>query len=273
MKRLPGVTVQNNSIRLRGLGSGYTQILIDGERPAPGFSIDNLSPDLVERIEIIRAATAEFSTQAVAGTVNIVMKKKFTVSKREVNAGWYSGTGYSSQNLGFNIAGKAGDLAYSIGGGAGHGTFGSVTAGRTLGYDSNVRNILERTSSSANNGNNRYVGLYSTLAWTLPGGDSLTMNPNFNAYRYANKSSSRTRYLLGETTIYPIAEGRNGGDGWSVDNSVNWIKKFSEGAKLDLKLNGYVGGRRNDSFSQSFDLDNTQTLERSTLGPLRDSRA
>ena len=136
-----------------------------------------------------------------------------------------------------------------------------------------MRNILERTSSSANNGNNRYVGLYSTLAWTLPGGDSLTMNPNFNAYRYANKSSSRTRYLLGETTIYPIAEGRNGGDGWSVGNSVNWIKKFSEGAKLDLKLNGYVGGRRNDSFSQSFDLDNTQTLERSTLGPLRDSRA
>ena len=273
MKRLPGVTVQNNAIRLRGLGNGYTQILIDGERPPPGFSVDNLSPDLVERIEIIRAATAEFSTQAVAGTVNIVMKKKFSVSKREVNSGWYSGTGYSSQNLGFNIADKAGDLAYSIGGGTGHGTFGGVSAGRILGYDSFGRNVLERTSSSANVGNNRYAGLYSTLAWTLVGGDSVTMNPNFNAYRYANKSSSRTRYLLGETTIYPISEGRNGGDGWSVGNSVNWIKKFSEGAKLDLKLNAYVGGRHNDSFSQSFDFDNTQTLERRTLDPFKDTRA
>jgi outer membrane receptor for ferrienterochelin and colicins len=256
MKRLPGVTVQNNSIRLRGLGNGYTQILIDGERPPPGFSIDNLSPDLVERIEIIRAATAEF-----------------TVSKREVNAGWYSGTGYSSQNLGFNIADKAGDLAYSIGGYSGLGTFSNVSVGRTLGYDSGGRNVLERISNNANNGNNRYAGVNATLAWALPGGDSLTMNPNFNAYRYTNKSNSRTEYLLGETTIYPIAEGSNAGDGWSVGNSVNWIKKLSEGAKLDLKLNGYVGGRRNDSFSQSFDFDRTQTLERSTLGPSRDSRA
>ena len=34
LKRLPGVTVLGNSIRLRGLGNGYTQILIDGDRKA-----------------------------------------------------------------------------------------------------------------------------------------------------------------------------------------------------------------------------------------------
>ena len=42
LKRLPGVTLQGRpgrggNIRLRGLGSGYTQILLDGERVAPAF--------------------------------------------------------------------------------------------------------------------------------------------------------------------------------------------------------------------------------------------
>ena len=67
LKRLPGITVQGNSVRMRGLGNGYTQILIDGERVSSGFSIDQLSPASIERIEILRAATAEFSTQSIAG--------------------------------------------------------------------------------------------------------------------------------------------------------------------------------------------------------------
>jgi iron complex outermembrane receptor protein len=41
------------------MGGGFTQILIDGQRIPPGFSIEQLSPDQVERIEIYRAPTAE----------------------------------------------------------------------------------------------------------------------------------------------------------------------------------------------------------------------
>ena len=273
MKRLPGVTVQNNSIRLRGLGNGYTQILIDGERPPPGFSIDNLSPDLVERIEIIRAATAEYSTQAVAGTVNIVMKKKFSVSKRDMNVGWYSGTGYTLQNAGFSIADKVDQLAFSFGGYAGRGTFNYASAGSSVGVDPAGQRILERTSSSASFGDNRYAGLYSTLAWTLPGGDTFTMNPSFNFSQYNSQFHSNTQYLLGDSTIYPISDGRNRGSNWNVGNSGNWILKWQSGAKLDLKLSANVGARNSDSFSNSFNYDNTPTLERSSLGPSRDRRA
>ncbi len=57
LKRLPGVTTQGRpgrggEIRMRGLGSGYTQILLDGERVPRGFDIDSLSPEQIERIEI-----------------------------------------------------------------------------------------------------------------------------------------------------------------------------------------------------------------------------
>ena len=273
MKRLPGVTVQNNAIRLRGLGNGYTQILIDGERPPPGFSIDNLSPDLVERIEIIRAATAEYSTQAVAGTVNIVMKKKFSVSKRDINVGWYSGTGYTASNAGFTIADKIDTLAFSIGGYGGRGTFDYAAIGNTVGLDPSGERILERTSNSASFGDNQYAGLYSTLAWTLASGDSFTMNPWLNISQYNSQAHSSTQYLLGDATIYPISDGRNRGSNWNVGNNANWILKWQSGAKLDLKLTANVGARNNDSFNKSFNYDNTQTLERSSLSPSRDSRA
>ena len=35
LKRAPGVTVIGNSISMRGLGNGYTQVMVNGERPPP----------------------------------------------------------------------------------------------------------------------------------------------------------------------------------------------------------------------------------------------
>jgi iron complex outermembrane receptor protein len=80
LKRLPGVTVQGapgrgGAIRMRGLGGGYTQILLDGERMPPGFSVDSLTPEQVEKIEIMRAPTAETGARAIAGTINIVLRE------------------------------------------------------------------------------------------------------------------------------------------------------------------------------------------------------
>ncbi len=271
LKRLPGVTVLGNSIRLRGLGSGFTQILIDGERPPPGFSIDNLSPDLIERIEIIRAATAEFSTQAIAGTINIVMKQRYTVATKTINTGWYSGTGFTSKNVGGQIADTAGKLAYSVGfyGGSNANKFSGNS--ESVGFDAAGTKNLERISSFNSDGGSRFFGLYSTFAWTLGGGDSFTMRPSINAYRYNNKNNGRTDYLLGATTPYPIYRGRNEGGGNNFGNNGNLILKLSEGAKLDLKFGVQIGDRDNDAFFRSFDLNNIQTLERSTLGPSKDA--
>ena len=82
LKRLPGVTIQGRpgrggNIRVRGLGNGYTQILLDGQRIPPGFSLDSLTPEQIERIEILRAPTAETGARAIAGTINIVTREGF----------------------------------------------------------------------------------------------------------------------------------------------------------------------------------------------------
>ncbi|MDP0978044.1 TonB-dependent receptor plug domain-containing protein, partial [Klebsiella pneumoniae] len=46
------------------------------------FSLDQLPPDQVERIEVLRAPTAEFGARAIAGTINIVLREAL---QRRVN--------------------------------------------------------------------------------------------------------------------------------------------------------------------------------------------
>ena len=89
LSRLPGVSVDRAGgtgaeVRLQGLGAGYTQILINGERAPIGFTLDSLSPEVVERIEVMRSATADLGTQAIAGTINIVLRKVPSQDQREV---------------------------------------------------------------------------------------------------------------------------------------------------------------------------------------------
>src|SRR4051812_16360447 len=119
MKRLPGVTVsgaggRGTEIRMRGLGSGYTQILVNGERAPPGFSLDTLSPDLIERVEVYRGAVAEFSTQAIAGTINIVLRMKPATRQRELKVSATEENG----EIGYNVTAQYGDkldkLSYTV---------------------------------------------------------------------------------------------------------------------------------------------------------------
>ncbi len=80
LQRQPGISLggppgRGSGIRMRGLSAGYTQILMDGQRMPHGFPVESLTPEMVERIEIYRAPTAETGAQAVAGTINIITRQ------------------------------------------------------------------------------------------------------------------------------------------------------------------------------------------------------
>ncbi len=87
LKRLPGVNVSDGSPRMRGLGSGYTLILINGDPAPPGFKLDQLDPAQVERIEVTKGPSAEHSAQAVAGAINIILKEAPRLSQRDLRLG------------------------------------------------------------------------------------------------------------------------------------------------------------------------------------------
>src|SRR5436305_14897733 len=52
-----------------------------------GFTLDSLAPEQIERIEILRAPTAETGARAVAGTINIITRGGYTKRINDVRVG------------------------------------------------------------------------------------------------------------------------------------------------------------------------------------------
>jgi iron complex outermembrane receptor protein len=114
LKRLPGVTLSGGNPRLRGLGAGYTLILVNGEPAPPGFSLENLPPAQVERIEVTKGPTAEHSAQAVAGTINIILRAAPRQRQRELRVG----LGYSAEaptpSFNASLGDRTGGFSYTL---------------------------------------------------------------------------------------------------------------------------------------------------------------
>lgn len=114
MRRLPGVNVDTGGPRMRGLGAGYTQILINGDPAPPGFNLDQLSPSQIERIEVIKASTAEQSAQAVAGSINVILKEASRRSFSTLRLGLATGKDRPLANVNYSINESQGPFSLSL---------------------------------------------------------------------------------------------------------------------------------------------------------------
>lgn len=265
MKRLPGITVTNNQIRMRGLGAGYTQILIDGERPPPGFTLEQLSPALIDRIEIIRAATAEFSTQSIAGTVNIVLKKKVSFSQKELRANYASGGFYKFMGGNFVIADKAGDLGYTLNGWGGKNTNTYPFMTTEQGFDASGVQTLNRATESFSDGDGMHAGMSPRLTWNLQGGDSLNWHAVLNGWR--GDGVNRFRYVLAEGAPVPTfsSVSRYRYEGNFARTELNWIKKIGDAGKLDTKLSFQANKNERETFIDGYNVQGQQNVARYNL--------
>jgi len=105
LKRVPGVgfvgsdVMEYDGAQLRGLGGGYTQVLINGKKvPGAGddrsFWVDRIPAEMVDHIEIKRSASANRSGDAMAGAINIVLRDAYAFDGSYVRVGvnrWYDG--------------------------------------------------------------------------------------------------------------------------------------------------------------------------------------
>ena len=255
LKRLPGVTVTtgrggSTDIRLRGLGAGYTQVLLNGERAPAGFSFDQLSPDAIERVEIMRAASAEFSTQAIAGTINIVLKKAVRTAQREVKATAGKGEDFSQANGVFTISDKDGGFSYSAVLTLNRLNFHWLKLIDDNGADAAGRPNLLRESESNEVGRLENLNLAPRLNWTLPNGDTIT-SQNFiasNRYRVVATVDSNTVFGAPQEFDATANDIHLRNDTYRSD--LNWVHKLAGGAKLDTKL-GLNANRNSNATGQT----------------------
>lgn len=124
LKRLPGLTFSGpagyvEDIRFRGADKGYTQILIDGEPIADGkkdrqFQVSRLSADMIEKIEIIKQTTAEYDSDGVAGTINIILKKVPQKAQGSYSMSYGVSNSEPIKEATFNYGGTTGKLSYIL---------------------------------------------------------------------------------------------------------------------------------------------------------------
>lgn len=115
LKRVPSVTflsdvLESDGARMRGLSPAYTKVLINGEEvPGAGadrsFFVDRIPAELIERVEIIRASSANRSADAIAGTLNIVLRDGYSLDGGYLRAG---GLRYDDGELKESFAGVYG---------------------------------------------------------------------------------------------------------------------------------------------------------------------
>lgn len=125
LRRIAGVTFtgepsEGKNVRLRGLDTAYTQVLINGQRvPGSGekreFEIDLIPANMIERIEIIRTPTANIDSQGIAGTINIILKQTPQARVIIAKIGMRKlGHNLSTPNASFIYGDKIDNLSYLI---------------------------------------------------------------------------------------------------------------------------------------------------------------
>ncbi|RZA33213.1 MAG: TonB-dependent receptor [Lysobacteraceae bacterium] len=252
LKRVPGITVNSpngrgGEIRMRGLGAGYTQILVNGERAPAGFSMDSLAPDSIERIEVLRAASAEFSTQSVAGTINIVLKRTVKNRLRELKvAAQGSSNGYGP-NANLQMSDREGAFSYSLSANAMHDRFEFESTGVERGTAPNGATSMLRTIVLPQKGQVSGLNISPRLNWTLGQDNVLTSQTFFNAHRFENRVSTLTTTLVGPPPPYADLFNDFEAENQFLRSDLSWARKFESGAKLDLKVGAQA--LKNDSTS------------------------
>ena len=263
LKRAPGVTVTDKSIKMRGLGNGYTQILVNGDRPPPGFSLDALTPDQIERIEVIRAASAEYSMQAIAGTINIVLRKVVSKPQRDLRVNATRSALQRSGTMGGTWGEKVGSLSYFVNGSlfAGHNDCRSRGADQLTLPDG----TLAQSRLTRYDGGGAYRGgvLFPRLNWKIDADNELNLSAGLQASRHAWSGASHNDNLVGSfgNPDWIDMPGRTSGDQWMMRGEIGWIAKVA-GGKLDVSLSGERSRDENDNDTDYHDAGRAHHLLR-----------
>lgn len=284
LKRLPGVTIggvqgRGGDIRMRGLGAGYTQIMLNGEPSPPGFSLDSLSPDLIERIEVIRAATADLSTASIAGTINIVLRKTVQTAQKELKLGLFEDGGKFGENINYQVSDKAGRMSYSISGNMNHGKYERPSYSDEVRTDTNGNLLVKTHTYNFGWGTFNNVGFSPRVNWNLENGDTLTTQSFVNASRFDGYSSDVRTPAFGTVSddlknilrpTYASDFQKINSDFAMLRTNLNWIHKLADSAKLDVKLGVNYNKRNSEVGFAGYDDTHAQILDRKSVSGATD---
>ena len=265
LKRLPGVTLSGGNPRLRGLGAGYTLILVNGERAPPGFSLENLPPSQVERIEVTKSPTAEHSAQAVAGTINIILRAAARQRQRELRVG----LGYTAEapvpSFNASLGDRVGAFSYML---PLSGYQWRGAADREI--DRVGRDAALLPQQLVVRAHDRWWGGGASFGPRLSfkPDDLWTIESHTFAQRNEWHSASRvgTRVLLGSAPTSVLDESENRGHWQTLRTGVQVNRRSPRGHRFETKLGVQHSDSRYRTDVDGFDGTGQQSLVRLAQG-------
>ncbi|AZP12814.1 TonB-dependent receptor plug domain-containing protein [Undibacterium parvum] len=259
LKRVPGITISNSSARgsevqMRGLGNGYTQILLNGETTPNGFSIDSIAPDLIERIEVMRTATAEFSTQAIAGAINIILKKSILSAQHEIKLGLAETRDQVSPNLSLLLSDRNGSLSYTVAANLQRQLRANTEILDETGFDQAGQLYLQRHTVMEERMTRDEISLAPRLIWKLENGDSLTSQSLLSSGHINDIKDRLESSALNTPSEFPLNHSNWNAYTKTLRSDLNWLRKLDDSAKLDSKFGINLSHRDTDFDFQGFNL-------------------
>jgi outer membrane receptor for ferrienterochelin and colicins len=235
LKRLPGVNMQGGAPRMRGLGSGYTLILINGDPAPPGFQFDQLSPSQVERVEVTRGPTADQSTQAVAGAINIILKDAPKVSQRDLRLG----LGYSAvrptPSLNFTYGERAGGVAMSLP--VSLFQWRNVNDSSIDRQTAGLNGLPSRAIQTSHTDNwGRGVNTAPRVNWKISDDQSASAQAFFQRGEWNNLTAFNNQVISGLPAL--DADNKFAGTWQNLRANLQWNNRFSDSQKVEIKLGG-----------------------------------
>ncbi|RSZ57030.1 TonB-dependent receptor [Massilia atriviolacea] len=247
LKRVPGISIgdgggRTSDIRLRGLGNGYTQVLLNGVAAPSGFSLESLAPELIERVEVVRGASAATSMQAIAGSVNIVLRKSATRLRSTVKAGLDKQHGRRSPSLSGEASGKGEAFSYSVPVSL---SYAPVPAPSR---EEETAPGLRRGTRLQEDVTTRLASLSPRASWKLANGDTLGLQAFLsNSRRVADAWAVETTHL-GAPTLHPQRAAVLRTAAIWLRTDLEWARSLGEGARIEAK-GGIHRSRRESDFA------------------------
>lgn len=236
LRKDPAITIAaDGRLGLLGL-PGYTTFLVDGSPPTNAKGILDLDVSQVERIEIIKSATAETGAFGIAGTINVVTRRVAVQAEQQLRL-----------NLGGGPLDDSYRAAWSMNRPVGADHFGysaALSASRRRQHESRHEVHARGRSPApqalwagegASETVKEHLNASSTLRWQLPGRHTLEAAPSVTVLR----GSSAGDVAFAALAASPPPVDANLDRGHSLLNSysgdIKWLHDAQDGLQLEMQ--------------------------------------
>jgi outer membrane receptor for ferrienterochelin and colicins len=275
LQRVSGVSVvrtggKDAEIRLRGLGSGYTQILIDGQPVPTGFSIESLSPELIDHVDVLRSATADMSTQSVAGSINIVMRRPRKVPPK-LKLSMTERDGRPSGNASLDVSGTIAHVNWALGTAAGLQRDYWPTTSDTRGTDGDGSAAYDYATVTTERNKQQSLALTPQLSWQGTDGSSISFSGLLQGRHTNYRDDDRRTSLSGQAPDFASDSLVSADNSRLTRGTLQWKTRVGADGRLDSKLTFSSNGRKLQAAFDGAAQDDSRLLDRAVHSTMRDN--